>query len=45
MTKIRTLVASMKRLYEAGRITREDVELRLVNGIITEEEFRYIVGE
>lgn len=42
---MRTLVESLKRLYEAGRLTREQIEARLERGTITQEEFEYIVGE
>lgn len=40
-----TLVKSLKRLYEKGRLTKEQIEERVVNGTITEEEYEYITGE
>ena len=41
---MRTLVESLKRLYEAGRLTYAQIEERLAKGTITQEEFDYIVG-
>lgn len=41
---MRTLVESLKRLYEAGRLTRAQIEDRLDRGTITQEEYDYIVG-
>lgn len=41
---MRTLVESLKRLYEAGRLTLEQVQERLAKGTITQEEYDYIVG-
>ena len=40
----RTLVQSLKRLYEKGSITLEMLDIRLANGVITEKEYEYIVG-
>lgn len=42
---MRTLVESFKRLYKAGRLTKEQMRVRVGNGLITEEEYEYIVGE
>ena len=42
---MRMLVESLKRLYHKGKLTIEDIRKRLDDGIITEEEYRYIVGE
>lgn len=42
---MRTLVESLKRLYESGRLTLEQIQARLEKGTITQEEFDYIVGE
>ena len=42
---MRILVESLKRLYDKGKLTMEDIRKRLDDGIITEEEYRYIVGE
>lgn len=39
-----TLVESLKRLYSAGRITATQLKERVVKGVITEEEYEYIVG-
>lgn len=42
---MRTLVESFKRLYKAGGLTKEQMQARVVNKLITEEEYEYIVGE
>ena len=42
---MRTIVKSIKRLYEAGRLTLEQVRERVVKGTINEEEYEYITGE
>lgn len=39
------LVESMKRLYQSGKITKENVKVRVKSGKITEDEYEYIVGE
>ena len=39
------LVESMKRLYKSGKITKENVKVRVESGKITEDEYEYIVGE
>ena len=36
---------SMKRLYENGRVTKEDIIYRVVNGTLTTEEYLKITGE
>lgn len=41
----RTIVESLKRLYEKGKLTKEDIALRVVKGTITAEEYKYITGE
>ena len=41
---MRTLVESLKRLYESGRITEEIVLGRLEKGTITQEECDYILS-
>ena len=41
---MRTLVESLKRLYESGRITEEIVYGRLDKGTITQEECDYILS-
>ena len=38
-------VESLKRLYNAGKISREKLEELLAAGKITREEFDYITGE
>ena len=38
------LIDSLKRLYEAGRLTKEQVLERVEKGTITEEDYRMIVG-
>lgn len=40
-----TLVESLKRLYECGRLTKEQIAQRVVKGTINEEEYKYITGE
>ena len=40
-----TLVKSLKRLYEAGRLTKDQIKERVTKGTITEAEYEYIVGE
>lgn len=42
---MRTLVKSLKRLYEADRLTKEQVAERVAKGTITAEEYEYIIGE
>lgn len=42
---MRTLVESFKRLYEAGRLTAEQLKDRVERGLITEDEYEYITGE
>ena len=39
------LVESMKRLYQGGKITKENVSARVKSGKITEDEYWYITGE
>ena len=39
------LVDSLKRLYAAGKVTREQIEERVARGIISEKESQYIIGE
>lgn len=40
-----TLVESLKRLYKAGRLTKEQIAERVTKGTITEAEYEYITGE
>ena len=39
-----TLVESLKRLYAQGKVTKEQLDVRLVDGKITQEEYDYIVN-
>ena len=39
------LVESMKRLYQDGKITKENVSARVKSWKITEDEYEYITGE
>ena len=41
----RILVNSLKRLYENGRLTIEQIAERVGKGSITKEEYLYITGE
>ena len=42
---MRMLVQSLKRLYNKGRLTKEQIKERVEKGTITQEEYEYIVGE
>ncbi len=42
---MRILVESLKRLYESGRVTKEQLDKRAEKGIISQQEYDYIVGE
>lgn len=42
---MRTLVESLKRLYEKGKLTWEQVTERVTKGSISADEFQYITGE
>ena len=39
------LAESMKRIYQDGKITKENVSARVKSGKITEDEYEYVVGE
>ena len=41
---MRTLVESLKRLYENNKLTKEQILQRVESGKITIEEYNYIVG-
>lgn len=41
---MRILVKSLKRLYVKGRLTQSDIQERLDNGLITEDEYLWIIG-
>ncbi len=42
---MRTLVKSLKRLYDKGTLTKEDIRERVEKGTISEAEYEYIIGE
>lgn len=45
---MRTLVESLKRMYETGKpikITKTQLKARVKKGIITEDEYKYIIDE
>lgn len=42
---MRALVNSIKRLYESGRLTKEQVSERVVRGTIDEVEYKEITGK
>ena len=45
MVETRAIIESLKRLYEAGRLTKEQLMERVEKGTITIEEYHYIVGD
>ena len=42
---MRKLVESLKRLYKAERLTKEQIKERVEKGTITKEEYKEITGE
>lgn len=40
-----TLVKSLKRLYDKGRVTKEHLQEMVTDEKITAEEYEYITGE
>jgi uncharacterized membrane protein len=42
---MRTLIESLKRLYDKGKITDEQLKERIAKGTITEEDFKKITGK
>lgn len=42
---MRTMVESFKRLYKAGRITKEYLKAKVEDKTISEKEYNYITGE
>ncbi|MCD8364791.1 MAG: XkdX family protein [Clostridiales bacterium] len=40
-----TLIKSLKRLFEAGKLTAEDIAERVEKGTITAEDYETITGE
>lgn len=45
MLEVRAIVESLKRLYESGWLTKEQVMQRVEKGTITIDEYHYIVGD
>lgn len=41
----RTLVKSLTRLYESGRVTVEQIDQRVRSGAVTADEFEIITGQ
>lgn len=41
---MRILVESMKRLYENDRVTKAQLQKRVEKGVISTDEYNYIVG-
>lgn len=39
-----TVAESIKRLYDAGKLTAEQIAARVVKGTITQDEYNEIVG-
>ena len=42
---MKAVVASFKRLYEASKVTKDDMKKRVARGITTEDEYKIITGE
>lgn len=42
---MRILVESLKRLYENNRVTKIQLQKRVEKGVISIDEYNYIVGE
>lgn len=42
---LKIIIDSMKRLYEKGSITKDDITQRVVSGKLTPEEYKTITGE
>lgn len=42
---MRALVNSLKRLYDAGKLTKEQLQERVSKGTIDESEYEEITGE
>ncbi|MEG2001848.1 MAG: XkdX family protein [Clostridia bacterium] len=40
-----TLIESLKRLFTSKRLTKEEIQQRVVKGTITAEEYTIICGE
>lgn len=41
---MRILIESLKRMYENGKITKEQLQKRVEKNVITIEEYNYITG-
>ena len=41
---MKAVVMSLKRLYDAGRLTQQQLWERVEKGTITDKEYRYIIG-
>ena len=42
---MKTLVESLKRLFESGRLTKEQIAERVEKGSITKDDYIYVTGE
>ena len=42
---MRILVESLKRLYENGRVTKEELLDRVASGKLSQEEYEYITSQ
>ena len=42
---MRILVKSLKRLYESGRVTKDELPDRVASGKISPEEYEYITSQ
>lgn len=42
---MRVLIDSLKRLYAAGRLTKEQIAVRVEKGTLNETEYEEITGE
>ena len=42
---MRILVESLKRLYESGRVTKDELLDRVASGKISQEEYEYITSQ
>lgn len=41
---MKAVVLSLKRLYEAGKLTKEQIKARVEKGTINQAEYDYIIG-
>nr|DAR52936.1 MAG TPA: hypothetical protein [Bacteriophage sp.] len=39
-----TFIESLKRLYESGRVTKEEILNRVISGKITQEQYNELMG-